>query len=54
MPEPGLSGELRAGESIEGWVGFLVEKGDGKPLMAFDPASGGGTLRGKIVWFRLF
>lgn len=54
LPEPGLSGELRAGESIEGWVGFLVEKGDGKPLMAFDPASGGGTLRGKIVWFQLF
>jgi len=54
LPEPELSGELRAGESVEGWVGFLVEKRDGKPLMAFDPASGGGTLRGRVVWFQLF
>jgi hypothetical protein len=54
FPEPELGGELRAGKSAEGWIGFLVKDGDSKPLMAFDPASGGGTLRGKIVWFQLY
>ena len=44
-PKPGLIGRLfRSGDSYEGWVPFLVEKEDKKPLMFF---SGG-------LWFQLF
>jgi len=53
-PKPGLSGDLRSGGSFEGWRAFLVQQGDSKPLMTFDPASGGGMSRGKIVWFQLY
>jgi hypothetical protein len=53
-PKPELSGALRAGGSVEGWVAFVVEQKDSKPLMAFDPASGGATLRGKVLWFQLY
>jgi hypothetical protein len=54
VPQPALRGPLRAGESREGWAAFLVEKRDRHPLLAFDPASGGATLRGRILWFRLY
>jgi hypothetical protein len=54
MPKPSLSGNLRSGESFEGWRAFLVDQGDRKPLMAYDPASGGGMSRGKVVWFQLY
>jgi hypothetical protein len=54
IPKPDLSGSLRSGEFFEGWKVFLVPQGDSKPLMAYDPASGGGMSRGKIVWFQLF
>ncbi len=54
IPKPGLSGDLRSGQSFEGWRAFLVDQGDSKPLMAYDPASGGGMSRGKIVWFQLY
>ena len=44
-PKPGLIGRVfRSGDSYEGWVPFLVEKEDKKPLMFF---SGG-------LWFQLF
>jgi hypothetical protein len=53
-PKPELSGSLRSGESFEGWRAFLVQQGDNKTLMTFDPASGGGMSRGKIIWFQLY
>lgn len=54
IPKPELSGSLRSGQSLEGWTAFLVPQGDSKPLMAFDPASGGGMSRGKVIWFQLY
>ncbi len=54
VPPPPLRGPLRAGESLEGWAAFQVARADKKPLLAFDPASGGATLRGKILWFQLY
>ena len=53
LPKPELSGKLRSGDSIEGWRAFQVIREDAKPLMCFDPASGGGMVRGKVVWFQL-
>jgi hypothetical protein len=47
QPKPALNGRLYVGESIEGWVTFLVAVDDKKPLMSF----GHNYYR---VWFRLF
>jgi hypothetical protein len=49
-PRPYLGGELNKGDTSEGWVAFLVEKTDKKPLVCFD-GSGGGS--GKM-WFKAY
>ncbi len=53
-PKPQLNGKARSGARVEGWLVFLVDQKDSTPLMVFDPASGGGMLRGKILWFQLY
>jgi len=53
-PAPELSGHARAGSPMEGWVLFLVDQKDLRPLMAFDPSSGAAMLRGKVLWFQLY
>jgi hypothetical protein len=53
-PKPELIGSLHSGKSLEGWAAFLVLQGDSKALMAFDPSSGGGMSRGRVVWFQLY
>jgi hypothetical protein len=53
-PKPELKGAARPGESVEGWVAFLVEQKESKPIMTFDPASGGATGRGRTLFFRLY
>jgi hypothetical protein len=53
-PKPELSGVAEANKAVEGWVAFAVEQKDAKPIMTFDPASGGAMLRGKILFFKLF
>jgi len=53
-PKPELTGALKSGSPVEGWFAFQVEQKDRKPLMAFDPSSGGATLRGKVLWFQLY
>jgi hypothetical protein len=44
-PEPELAGELRPGDSQQGWIVFEVTKQDRKPLMIFDQGN---------VWFQLY
>jgi hypothetical protein len=53
-PSPALSGRLKPGSSMEGWVVFAVNANDPKPVMVFDPDTGGATGRGKTVFFRLY
>jgi hypothetical protein len=54
-PKPELGGKvLRSGDKFDGWVAFQVQQGDGKPIMAFDPASGGAMLRGRVLFFQLY
>lgn len=48
QPKPELSGRLRSGDSLEGWLAFLVAKEDGKPLMNFNREHDGG------IWFQLY
>ncbi len=53
-PNPELKGMVGPHDSKEGWVAFLIEQKDSKPMMMFDPASGGAVLRGKTLFFRLY
>lgn len=54
VPKPGLSGMVQPGQSVEGWVAFSVEKNDSKPVMVFDPDTGGATGRGRTLFFKLY
>ncbi|MFC1493972.1 hypothetical protein ACFL6W_01710 [Thermodesulfobacteriota bacterium] len=54
VPAPALKGTVKPGDSIEGWVAFAVDKKDSKPVMVFDPDTGGATGRGKTMFFKLF
>jgi len=54
LPEPHLKGRIPAGQPAEGWVAFAVKQDDQRPLMMFDPSSGGAWSRGKIIFFRLY
>lgn len=53
-PEPELRGLVQPGETVEGWVAFAVEQSERKPILTFDPASGGATGRGNILFFKLY
>jgi hypothetical protein len=54
LPKPGLVGMVKPGQSVEGWVAFLVDQKDSKPLMVFDPDTGGATGRGRTLFFKLY
>jgi hypothetical protein len=54
VPKPALVGRVKPGSSMEGWVAFAVQQNDSKPLMVFDPDTGGATGRGKTVFFKLY
>ena len=53
-PAPALAGRVEPGKSIEGWTVFAVDAKDAKPIMVFDPDTGGGTGRGMTLFFRLY
>jgi hypothetical protein len=54
LPKPGLTGLVRPGETLEGWVAFAIEQKERKPIMTFDPNSGGATGRGRTLFFKLY
>ena len=54
VPEPALIGTVKPGDSMEGWVAFAVDRKDSKPIMVFDPDSGGATGRGRTLFFKLY
>ena len=53
-PAPALVGRVKPGDSMEGWVAFAVKQKDPKPIMVFDPDTGGATGRGKTLFFKLY
>ena len=53
-PKPSLVGSVKPGSSLEGWVVFAVQQKDSKPVMVFDPDTGGATGRGKTLFFKLY
>lgn len=54
VPKPALVGRVKSGDSMEGWVAFAVDRKDSKPVMVFDPDSGGATGRGRTLFFKLY
>ena len=54
VPSPALVGRVEPGKSIEGWVAFSVDASDAKPIMVFDPDTGGATGRGMTSFFSLY
>jgi hypothetical protein len=52
-PKPSLVGKVQPGSSAEGWVAFAVDSKDSKPVMVFDPDTGGATGRGRTLFFKL-
>ncbi|MBN2336929.1 MAG: hypothetical protein JXP48_00195 [Acidobacteria bacterium] len=54
VPAPPMAGIVKPGGSVEGWVAFAVEEKDPKPVMVFDPDTGGATGRGRTLFFRLY
>jgi hypothetical protein len=54
VPKPALAGKVQPGSSVEGWVAFAVDSKDSKPVMVFDPDTGGATGRGRTLFFKLY
>jgi hypothetical protein len=54
VPKPALVGMVKPGSSMEGWVAFAVDAKDSKPVMVFDPDTGGATGRGRTLFFKLY
>ena len=54
VPKPALVGRIKPGDSMEGWVVFMVSQKDSKPVMVFDPDTGGATGRGRTLFFKLY
>jgi hypothetical protein len=53
-PKPALVGRIQPGDTMEGWVAFAVSQKDSKPVMVFDPDTGGATGRGRTLFFKLY
>jgi len=54
VPQPPLKGMIKPGQSVDGWVVFAVKEKDSKPVMVFDPDTGGATGRGRALFFKLY
>ncbi len=54
VPKPALGGVIKSGDSIDGWLAFAVDRNDSKPVMVFDPDTGGATGRGITLFFKLY
>ena len=54
IPQPDLARMVHANEPAEGWIVFLVEQKESKPVVVFDPSSGGAMGRGRSVFFQLW
>jgi len=53
-PQPEARKALKSGESVEGWVVFMVPEQDKTPLMAYSADIGGAVMHGGVKWFRLY
>jgi hypothetical protein len=54
VPQPEMRGEVHSGESLEGWIAFIVPKTDKTPLLNYSADAGGAVLHGGSKWFKLY
>ena len=54
VPQPELSGPLKSGESITGWIVFQAAHDDATPLMTFSVSDGGAVQHGGKLWFKIY
>lgn len=54
LPDPALKQTVFADKYVEGWICLAVKIKDKRPLLMFDPSSGGAWSRGKISFFKLY
>jgi len=54
LPEPELRGDLRSGDSLEGWIALLVPESDMTPLLFYSADSGRAVMHGGNIWFKLY
>ena len=50
---PGMTGPVKSGEMVEGWVIYEVDVQDREPLMTFS-VTDGSVAHGGELWFRLY
>ena len=53
LPKPEVRKGLKSGESLEGWVAFMVAQKDKTPLMSYSADAGGAVQHGGDKWFLL-
>jgi len=54
LPQPEMQGDMRSGESIEGWIALLVPLTDRKPLLYYSADAGAAVQHGGSKWFKLY
>ena len=54
QPDPALKGKLKSGESVEGWIAFVVPRRTSQPLMVFREDVGDVSHSGGGTWFELY
>ena len=54
LPEPELKGDLRSGDTLEGWIALLVPESDKTPLLYYSADSGKAVMHGGNIWFKLY
>jgi hypothetical protein len=53
LPKPEMRKGLKSGESLEGWVAFMIAQKDKTPLMSYSADAGGAVQHGGDKWFLL-
>jgi hypothetical protein len=53
LPKPELRKDMKSGETVEGWVAFIVSRQDKAPLMTYSADIGGAIQHGGAKWFVL-
>jgi hypothetical protein len=53
-PKPEMRQGMKSGQTLEGWVAFMVPQQDKSPLMNYSADSGGAVMHGGGTWFKLY
>lgn len=54
LPEPGIAAHMKAGETMEGWVAFMIPESDKTPLLYYTADAGKAVIHGGNMWFKLY